>query len=284
MSDLRKVTEGDVTVYVRKPNPMETNKAQIVYNKAWREALDGGAMLQQKLNDYLVKQGVWDEDKQKKYEDFVKKINECELALKKGGKSLKEGRNIAIKLKRLRFEFRDLIAERSNYDSLTAEGVADNIRFDYLVSNCIVDEGGKKIFKDVDDYNSKATEDWVIKAAGEFARILYNIDPNYEKALPENNFLTKFRLVDSDGRLVNKDGHLITVDEDGVERLINSDGYYVAYDENGKQYRVNRDGEKIEDIDEITPEPFYDDDGNPIVFDDDGNIVQNTSKERKNKK
>ena len=66
--------------------------------------------------------------------------------------------------------------------------------------------------------------------------------------------------------------------------MINSDGYYVAYDENGKQYRVNRDGEKIEDIDEITPEPFYDDDGNPIVFDDDGNIVQNTSKERKNKK
>lgn len=278
MSELRKVTLGDVTVYARKPNPQESNKAQIVYNKAWREALDGGSMLQQKMNDYLIEQGVWDDSKQKKYEDFIKQINECELSLKKGGKSLKEGRAIAVKLKLLRYDFRELISERSAYDGYTAEGIADNAKFDYLVSACIVDEGNKKVFKDLDDYNSRAGEEWVVKAAGELARIMYNIDPNYEKSLPENNFLTKFKLVDSDGRLVNKAGQLIAVDDAGVERLINSDGFYIAYDENGNEYRVNRSGEKVEDPDKIESEPFYDDDGKPIIFDDDGEIAtENTS-------
>ena len=280
----RTVTEGDITVLVKKPNRKDLNESQIAYNKAWRKSLDDKAILRQKLNDYLTEQGVWSEDKQKQYEDFVKKINDRELVLKKGGIPLKKAKTIALELKRLRVGFRELISERSSYDNNTAEGAADNARFDYLVSVCVLDPNtNKPVFKDIDDYNERGSEGWAVKAAGELANFLYNLDPNYEQSLPENEFLSKFKFTDSKGRLVNKDGHLIAIDEDGVERLIDEDSYYVAYDENGLQYKVNRSGEKIV---EVVVSPFLDDDGNPIVDEESSEVevVATTEETKKSKK
>ena len=282
----RTVTEGDITVLVKKPNRKDLNESQIAYNKAWRKSLDDKAILRQKLNDYLTEQGVWSEDKQKQYEEFVKKINDRELVLKKGGIPLKKAKTIALELKRLRVSFRELISERSSYDNNTAEGAADNARFDYLVSVCVLDPNtNKPVFKDIDDYNERGSEGWAVKAAGELANFLYNLDPNYEQSLPENEFLSKFKFTDSKGRLVNKEGHLIAIDEEGVERLIDEESYYVAYDENGVQYKVNRSGEKIV---EVVVSPFLDDDGNPITDEQPSEIevsanAEETKKSKKKK-
>ena len=130
MSEFRTVVDGDTTVLVKKPTRKELNDSQIVYNKAWRESLEKKAILRQKLNDYLIEQGVWSDEKQKQYEDYIKKINERELILKKGGIPLKKAKSFALELKRFRAEFRDLISERTSYDNNTAEGAADNVRFD----------------------------------------------------------------------------------------------------------------------------------------------------------
>jgi len=262
---MKTVVEGDVTVLVKSPNRKDLNNSQIVYNKAWRKALEDKAIIRSKLNDFLTEQGIWSDEKEQQYKDFVKKINDRELVLQKGGIPLKKAKAIALELKRLRIEFRDLISERTAYDNTTAEGVADNERFDYLVSVCTIDPETKKpVFKDLEDYNERGAELWAVRAAGELANILYNLDSNYEKNLPENEFLTKFKFADDKGRFVNKDGHLISIDVNDVERLIDEEGNFIAYDENGASYNVNRDGEKLD----VTELPFLDDEGNPVVLTD----------------
>jgi len=289
MSDIRTVVEGDVTVLVKKPNRKDLNDSQIAYNKAWRKSLEEKAILRQKLNDYLIEQGVWSDAKQKQYEEFIRKINDKELVLKKGGIPLKKAKSIALELKRLRGDFRELISERTSYDNHTAEGSADNARFDYLVSVCVLDPSTKKpVFANLDDYNERGSEPWAIKAAGELANFLYNLDPNYEKSLPENTFLNKFKFTDNEGRLVNKEGHLISIDEAGVERLIDDQGYFVAYDESGVQYFVNRDGEKIVRDEDIVEAPFLDDDGNPVsleteIVEEQSEPPEETKKSKKKK-
>jgi len=258
-----------VTVLVRRPNGKDLKDAKIEYNKAMRTALENKTMLRLKLNDYLKEQGIWNDEKQKIYEEFISKINEKELILKKGGIPLKKAKATALELKRLRLEFRDLIAERTTYDNTTAEGLADNAQFDCLVTLCVVDPNTRKqVFADIDDYNIRSSEPWVIKAASELANMIYNLDPTYEDNLPENKFLKSFKFADDKGRLVNKDGHLISVDPEGVERLIDEDSRYVAYKEDGTKYFVDRNGNPVE---EITFVPFVDDDGNPL--DQDGNTV-----------
>jgi hypothetical protein len=263
--EYREVVEGDVKVLVKKPTRRDYNESQIIYNKVWAECLEKNAYLRQELSDILEKKGLWSKEKENKYEEYIQKINAFELILKKGGIPLKKAKATALELKKARVEFRELISVRTAYDNNTAEGTADNARFDYLVSVCVLDPSTKKpVFKNVEDYNDRGAEPWATKAAGELANLLYNLDQNYEKNLPENEFLKKFKFVNEEGKLVNKEGHLISVDDDGTERLIDSEGYFIAYGEDGKSYRVDRNGVPT-DVDFA---PFTDDDGNPLTGDD----------------
>ena len=159
---------------------------------------------------------------------------------------------------------RELISVRTNLDNHTAEGQADNARFNYLISACLVYSSNKdkKYFKNYEEYLSKAAEPIAIKAAQVLANMLYGLDNDYEKKLPENKFLIKYKFVDNKLRLVNKEGKLVDnegrlIDEFG--RFINEKGEYV--DKNGNL--VDENGDYITDF-----KPFTDDDGNPIVEDD----------------
>lgn len=248
-------------ISIKKPGKNELSDSQIVYSKAWRKALEGGAIIRAKLNDYLTEQGVWDKQKEKKYNELQNKINAQAEIINRGGVKVSQAKKASFALKRLRNEFVTLIAERNAYDAMTAEGCADNARFDYLVTVCVIDvDTGQPIFKDLDDYNQRGGEDWAIEAAAELAGILYGLDPKYEDNLPENKFLKRFKFIDEKGRLINKDGHLIAIDDDDTERLIDEEGHYIAY-EDGVSYRVDRDGKRVE---EVVQAPFLDDDGNPI--------------------
>ena len=46
-----------VKVVLKTPGPQEYRDSQIEYNKAFRKALDSGALLRQKLTDYMTDQG-----------------------------------------------------------------------------------------------------------------------------------------------------------------------------------------------------------------------------------
>lgn len=266
MSDEKLITSKDsqgnvVKVLVRKPNQQDYKDSQIEYNKAWRVAFDSRAMLREQLTNSLIKEGIWSEDKQKEYEKFASEINQREIVLKKGNIPLKKARTIALELKGLRTLFRELLSEKVAYDAITVEGQAENARFDAFVTYCTMNPERQRVFSSVADYNEKAAEPWAIEAATEIANMMYNLELNFE-----DKFLSKYKLVDSDGRLVNSKGHLITIDKEGNEKLINEKGQYVAIDENGSDYLVDENGNKIEETTD-TEAVFLDDDGNPIVLD-----------------
>ena len=253
-------------VFFQLPDTKISKEGQLVYNRAFRVALQSGAILRQKLNQVMVDQGIWDDAKEEQYNTVLEKISEGEKSLKKGGISLSEARDVAIEMRKHRAEFRSLIAERSAMDGNTAEGQADNERFSHLVYACLLDKQGKGLFSSKEQYETLAAEPYIVDAAGQLAEKLYGLDPNYEATLPENKFLQSYSLSDDKLRLVNKDGHLIDIDEDGVERLINEDSRYIAYDKEGESYYVDIDGEKVseEGEHEVKFSPFLDDSGKPI--------------------
>lgn len=249
-----------VTVVVRPPTAKDKNGAQLQYLKSFRQALENGAILKQKLDDHLKEQGVWDEAKQKEYEKVLTTINEGERKLQKGGIKLEEAKALAFSMKQARLEFRALIAERSVMDANTAESQADNASFDYLASVCIIDSSkGQPIFNSLEDYQDNGDEPYVAAAAGKLAEKLYKLDPNYDKGLPENEFLVKYKFADEELRLINKDGGF--VDDEG--RLVNEDGRFI--DEEGNF--VDAEGNPVTEDGKYNDEfsPFLDDDGNPIA-------------------
>lgn len=279
---------NEVTVLVVKPSPDIYRDSQTAYNKAFREALESGALLRQKLTDYMEKQGIWDDTKQKAYDKLLDEINAKGEALQKGGIPIKDAREVALSMRKQRGEFRSLIAERSALDTNSVEGQADNARFNALICLCVLDPNTKKpIFQKQEDYDNLAEEPWAVKAAGSLANMIYEIDPNYDANLTENKFLVNYDFANEELRLVNADGHLIAIDEeDGTERLINEGGRYVAYHEDGTQYFINMDGEEIDQEGEKVLEfsPFLDDSGKPIPAPkNDGGEEETAKKEDKPK-
>ena len=261
--------DGDgkkIKVAIIRPTPKAHRESRKAYNRAFRDALESGALLRQKLGDYMREQGLWDEKKEEQYNKILNSINNKQKKLSQGGIKLSEAKELALSIKDARLEFKDLIAERSSLDSNTAEGQSDNVQFNYLVAACVVDaKTGDPIFVDgdgeisLDAYEKRATEEFAVESAGKLAEMVYGLEDKYEESLPENEFLKKFNFIDEDLRLINEDGHL--VDEDG--RLINEDGRFI----NEKGEFVNIRGELIDEEGNLQSDdvqPFLDEDGNPI--------------------
>jgi hypothetical protein len=260
------VNEQKVDLMVRSPSINDQREAQKVYNHAFTDAVKSKAVVRAKLDDLLQDQGLWNDEKQAKFSTLQQQILDGERRLAKGGFSLKEAKQLAMDMKKHRDEIRELISVKTSLDNHSAEGQADNARFNYLVSTCLVYNDSKQpYFKDMEDYLNRIGEDAAIKGAQNLASMLYGLDNDYESGLPENKFLKKFKFVDDKLRLIDKQGRLIDiegrlVDENG--RFIDEQGNFV--DKFGN--RVDEEGSYIVDT-----APFLDDDGNPIIVDETNN-------------
>jgi len=287
-----------IKTLIRQPTPQDYRDSQVQYNETFRKALDSGALLRQKLTDYMKDQGIWDDEKQKQNDQYIKDISMREDALKGGGIRLSEAKKIAFELRDLRANFRELLSERNALDQNSAEGQADNARFSELIRVCMLDPNTRQTkFPDQAAYDSQSDQPWVVEAAAELAGMIYGLDPDYDKNLEENKFLKEFKFVDEDLRFINKEGHF--VDSDG--RLVDEEGRFIAYrTEEGKKnkdpkevYFVNLDGEEVVAITNDDGEeewvkislkerkPFLDDEDKPIECSDASEEAPKPKRKRK---
>lgn len=251
---------------VRSPSLNDQREAQKVYNQAFTDAVKSKSVVRAKLDDLLEDQGLWNDEKQAKFTGLQKELLDGEKRLAKGGFSINEARDLAIKMKGIRDEIRDLISVRTSLDNHSAEGQADNARFNYLVSACVVYNDTKEAyFKNMEDYLNRATETVALLGAQNLANMLYGLDNDYENTLPENKFLKKYKFVDDKLRFIDKKGRLI----DSEGRLIDESGRFI--DENGSF--VDKYGNKVDSEGDyvVETEPFLDENGKPIILEEEKN-------------
>lgn len=227
-----------VTIYVVKPSNQVISQADIHRAKRWNECIRDNVITKKELKTLMEDRGIWDKSKSDKEDEIGSKISDLEKKLYRGegGKKPKvsEGKNLALEMRRLRSELRELISERLGLEENTAEALADNARFDYFVANCtFYKDSGKRVYNSVEDYNKRSSDSVAFTAASMLGNILYNLDSDFEKNLPENKWLNMFNLTDDEGSLVNSEGK--TVDSEG--RLINEQGHFL--DEDGNRVDAN---------------------------------------------
>jgi len=242
-----------VKIVVKKPNNATISQAQRVRAKAWTDCVRDGIMTKKELQKFMESNGTWDDEKDTKQKQIIEEIARLEKELYvvgKGGKlKTSEGKNIAVEMRRKRAELRDHIGEKMSLEQNTAESLADNAQFDFLVSSCTFYENGQKVYSDVEDYNSKSDGEIAFAAASNLAQIMYAIDKDFEANLPENKFLKMFKFVNDELSLVNESGE--TVDTEG--RRIDKFGYYI----NNEGKRVDKDGNLLDDNGNYIPSITY---------------------------
>src|SRR5690606_8182645 len=98
---------------------------------------------------------------------------------------------------------------------------------------------------DVDDYKSRANQDWVVAAASELANMVFDLDNDWESKLPENEFLKEYGFIDDKLRYINENNELVSADGRRVDeqgRYLSEDGGYEDIDGNP----VDEDGNPLE--------------------------------------
>jgi hypothetical protein len=271
------IDSKEVGFTVKSPSLNDQREAQKVYNQAFTDAIKSKSVVRAKLDDLLRDQGLWDDNKQAEFATLQKELIDGEKRLAKGGFGINEAKRLALAMQETRRKIRDLIGVRTSLDNHSAEGQADNARFNYLVSACVVyKDTDTKYFKSLEDYLNKADDPVSLLGAQNLANMIYGLDNNFEKNLPENKFLHKYKFVDDKLRLIDKKGRL--VDEEG--RLIDEANRFI--DEQGNF--IDKDGNRVDTTGEylFESQPFLDDEGKPILLSDETTPTKDT-KEKETK-
>jgi hypothetical protein len=231
----KRFTFEDKEYSIKPANAEASIEAQKVYNRAFKRAIEEGAILKKSLEDHMRRQGLWDDSKQQEYEELLKKSADIEYKIKSGFyKKASQVRDKSIELKKLRNQLSSLLTVRNSMDSMTADGQADNERFFYLITACVHDyETQKPVYTSLDDYHEKSDTDLAIECATQFANFAYGLEENYEDKLIENKLLKKLGLLNDKGQLTNKNGQ--RVDLDG--NLLNEEGARI--DNKGNRIDIN---------------------------------------------
>lgn len=254
--------------------------AQMVYNVQLtllikKSATKGSELLsRQQLEQHLENLDIWTEADGRQFLQLQLELRSLELKLKTGGIKVAEARKIALDMKTKRAIMLILYNRRSQFDGITMESIAENKKFQFLLTKCLVTANDNMpFFLNVNDYEARQNEQAALDAATTLATRMYGYEDTTEGDLVENKWLKQFsfaddkgRLIDDKGRLVDINNHLIN--EDG--RLVNESGDFI--DNQGR--RVDEDGEFV-----VVTKPFLDDEtGNPI------GVETKTTKKRKKRK
>lgn len=247
----------ELKIVVKKPTSKVLSDAQHVAAKAWTDCVRDKIMTKQELKNFMYKNGIWSSEKDAQQFSITEQINKLEKELyigKAPGQPMKvsEAKDIAIEMRILRLRLRDLIAEKMSLEQNTAESLADNAKFDYIVAKSTFHENGELVYKSIEDNNENSDSSIAFAAATAMAEMLYSLDKDFEANLPENKFLVSQKLVNDDLSLINNDGE--TVDTNG--RRINSLGHYI----NGEGQRIDIDGNLLDENGNYIPSVQYIDD------------------------
>lgn len=212
-------------------------------------------LLRSDVDKFLRANGVWTEEDENTVNQLRQEIEVTLAKISKGGMKRSEGRQLALDITDKRREIVRLMSKRQVFDDVTIESMAENEKVDYLIYSCTVyADSGANYWDSFEDMKNDKLSDAYRKASLIVAESVYNIDPNFERNLPENKWLHKYGYVDQElnyvdpktGEKVNRDGKPVKEIEAELKEMI----------EKAK-------GEIVEEA------PFLDDEtGEPIVLED----------------
>ena len=238
---------SEIELSVERPSQAVLREANLHYKvrvaRLLREAAEGddGLLLRSQLEGYLAELGVWTESHQKEFITKQLEIRALELILRKGGIKYSEGRAVALKMRQLRRDMKEMFNSKSEFDHTTIESTAEQHKFHFLMMKCVVHaDTGKRYFTSIQDYLDRETEQASSDCAKSLAAMMFGFDEDIEEKLEENVFLKKYGVKDDSGRKIDENNS-----------YVDDDGNFVDFDGNS----IDEKGDFI-----VDQEPFLDDD------------------------
>lgn len=147
---------GPRSLVVHPPTRDQRYAAAELYAEVLRKGEADGLFDDVSLMDYLLREGLWDEDREKLYEGLPKDIENGKVALYQATFQADERAVIRKALKVAKDKLAEVAADRARYDYLTAAGAAAVAKSRYLLAVGLHTPAGRPVFPEPDLWGMEA--------------------------------------------------------------------------------------------------------------------------------
>jgi hypothetical protein len=136
---------------LRAPTRDQRYRAAEVYRENLLAADLVGLFDRDDVLDYMLAQGLWDEEREKLFEFLPKEIEEKKVGLYQAVFKANERKALREALAIAKAKYAEVAAGRAAFDHVTAAGAAAMAKARYLLAARLYTPGGRPVFPDADD-------------------------------------------------------------------------------------------------------------------------------------
>lgn len=182
-----------VTLGIVIPTQKIIQDAQLQYAKAFSKCLRDGLLVNAEAQKVIRDRDLWDKNVEQEFYNLTKDIAAKEKILNDGiilnDKNLTDTAYEVAFLREKRYQLQR--QTQSIYNN-TAENRADEVRVQYLTSQCIVDaKTGEAYFKSFDDFLEKLDTKIAADCSVQMMTYMNGLDANFMDNLPEARYIKK---------------------------------------------------------------------------------------------
>jgi hypothetical protein len=155
-SGTTRVRVGGRTYLVRRPDRAAVYSACEVYDEALRDGHLEGLFTEPELTAWMLRQGLWDEDRQKALELLPKQMDDQKVAMYQAVFRSKERAVIRKALGLARTELARLTEEHGAFAHMTCTGAAGLAKARYLTAAGLCTESGAPVFAGSDYWDDRS--------------------------------------------------------------------------------------------------------------------------------
>lgn len=146
ISGMLRFKMGDIIIVMKKPPVEQLYVAEELYCQYKEELADEGCMSEEQAFDYLIKQGMWSNEKQEMLDVLVKHIEEFKVGLFNLRFKSIERHHTRIALTQARAKQVELYTEKNVLSYLTNSGAAALLKNRYLIAMSCYYISGEPVF------------------------------------------------------------------------------------------------------------------------------------------
>lgn len=158
-------TGDERTLRFKRPTQSVLSKAELTYRSAYSKAFRADIITNAEVEKMLRDRGLWDEKTQEQANGIRDEIGQLELKLDNPGLSNEKGVELCSEITNKRIELMRLNNVYQQIADNTCETMATEARNQLLCVECITDnETGLRVFKDVEEFRSRLSEQLAVDA------------------------------------------------------------------------------------------------------------------------
>jgi len=134
LKDRLRFSLGGLSFFIYEPSLEILQESYEVYDIAYEKAYGDNCYVKEELDFFLIDQNIWNPHMDKEVDELKKELENAKVDAYENFFKIKELRSAKFRIKRITSQMNELIFQKHSMDQLSCDGVAEQARFNWIIS------------------------------------------------------------------------------------------------------------------------------------------------------